>query len=1745
MEVKSFLRLATGIAVAVGKVHQRGLVHRDIKPHNIVVNEARSEIRLTGFGIASRLRRERQTIQPPETIAGTLAYMAPEQTGWMNRSIDSRSDLYALGVTLYEMLTGSLPFAASDPMEWVHCHIARNPVPPAVRVGSIPSVLSMIILKLLAKTAEDRYQTAGGLAHDLRRCLAEFEDRGQIEEFPLGQHDTSDRLTIPEKLYGREREIEALLASFDRIVEGEAPELVLVSGYSGIGKSSVVNELHKVLVPPRALFASGKFDQYKRDIPYSTLAQAFRGLIRPLLGKSDAELVGWRDAFHEALGDNGQLIVDLVPELSHIIGDQPPVPELSPKDAQRRFQRVFRRFLGTFAQPEHPLALFLDDLQWLDAATLDLIEDLLMQSGLKHLMLIGAYRDNEVDASHPLMRKLEVIRQTGARVQQIRLEPLGREHLRELIRDAVRCEPAPTSPLANLVHEKTAGNPFFAIQFLHTLADEGLLTLDVDSGRWFWDIERLHSKGYTDNVVDLMVGKLVRRPEKTQQALQQLACLGAVADVSTLAIVLETSPDQIHSSFWDALSQELVVRHGDSYHFTHDRVQEAAYSMIPEALRAGIHLRIGRLLTQRTPLEQREEAIFEIVSQFNRSAALITSREEREQVAQLNLVAGKRAKASTAYASALAYLEAGSELLAEDTWERQQELAFELEMHRADCELCMGALSSAEERLEYLASRAVDTVQRAVVASRRVDLHTMLGAFDRAVEVGLEYLRHVGIDWPAHPTEMQANREYQRIWTLLGDREIEELINLPPMRDPESLATLDVLTALGAPALFTDENLWTLTMSSAVNLSLDRGNSDASPAYYVGIGLVAGYRFGDYDAGYRLGRLACDLTEARGLKRFGGKTYLVFALLTPWTRPIGESIEPAHRAFQMANEQGDLTYAAYAWRALSSSRFASGEQLDRVAREAEHGLEFSRKVGFEFVANMILAPLALVRMLRGETAEFGSFDRNDFSERAVEERMTGKPVFALPECFYWIRKLRARFSAGDYTSAIDAAEKAERWFATSASLKIMVLEWAEYHLYAALSRAACCQPTGPDAYSKHRAALAAHDAQLRNWAANCSDNFEDCAALVSAEIARLEGRELDAESLYERAIRSARTNGFVHNEALACELAARFYAARGFEINSHAHLRKARQCYASWGADGKVRQLDQVYPNLRDEKSALIATGTIGAPVEDLDLTTIIKVSQAVSSEIVPEKLIDTLMHIAMEQAGAERGLLILARGTTPRIAAEATIGDNVVVVHLRDEAATETVLPESVLRYVLHSRESIILNDAAAQSPFAADPYIRDRRARSVLCLPLINQGKLVGALYLENNLTPNVLAPRRTTALKLLASQAAISLENSRLYGDLQEQEAKVRRLVDANIIGIVIWDFEGRVVEANDTFLRMLGFDRDDFVSGRVRWTDLIPPEWRDRAARALEDVRNTGTVQPYEREYLRKDGSRVPVLIGAARLETNEHQGVAFVLDLTERRRSESEARESERRYRETRMELAHANRVATVGQLTVSIAHEVNQPITAAIGNAEAALRWLARQPPDLEEVRQLLERIAKDGRRVGKVVDRTRELVKKAPPRKERMEINGAIDEVIELTRGEATISHISVRTQLAEGLPLVQADRTQIQQVLLNLIINAVHALDEVSQARRELLISTSMSGSNGVLVSVRDSGKGTNPEQLDRLFDPFYTTKSSGMGMGLSICRSIIESHGGRIWAAANLPQGAAFHFTIPQLDDSSLPT
>ena len=908
------------------------------------------------------------------------------------------------------------------------------------------------------------------------------------------------------------------------------------------------------------------------------------------------------------------------------------------------------------------------------------------------------------------------------------------------------------------------------------------------------------------------------------------------------------------------------------------------------------------------------EHLFDIANHFNRGATLLVDRDEKAQVATIELRAGRKAKASTAYASACVYLVAGMALLDESDWDSHYDLTFSLWLERAECEYLTGQLASAEARLSLLSTRARTIVDSAAVTCVRLNLYTTLDHSDSAVEVGLDYLRRVDDgQWPLHATAEDVRQAYDRLLQRLGSGSIESLVDLPLMTDPDRRATMDVLTMLTSPALFTEENLFRLVVCRMAALSLEHGNSDGSCLAYAWLGSVLGMYFGDYQAGFRFGRLGLDLVEKRGLDRFRARVYLVFAVhVVNWTQNLSMSRDLLRRAFAAAQVTGDLSYVAYSCVDLVTNFLASGDPLGEAEREAENGLEFVRKMSFGLISDCMIGQLRLIRMLRGLRPAFTSFDGAEFDEGSFEQRLESKPQLAFAASWYWIRKLQACVYAGDFASAVSAASKAASVLWTTPTQ----FEVAEYHFYAALARAACCDMAAPDERLQHLEALASHLKQIAVWADNCPATFANRAALVGAELARLEQRELDAERLYEAAIRSAREHGFVQNEGLAHEVAARFYAARGFDTIAHAYLWEARRCYLRWGGFGKVRQLEQLHPHLRDAPVPASPSTTIGAPLDQLDVGTVVKASQAVSGEIVLGDLIKVLLRIAVEHAGAERGLLILFPGDEARIAAEATTGRGQVEVTLRQTAASPAELPESVLHTVIRTRQSVILDDASAQNPFSADEYIRQKHARSVLCLPLVKQAKLIGVLYLENNLASHVFTPARISVLELLASQAAISLENARLYNDLQEREARIRRLVDSNIIGIVIWDFQGRIIEANQAFLDIVGYAREDLVSGRLRWTELTPAEWRDADDQAIAELKAAGTVQPREKEYFRKDGSRVPVLVARALFEWKPDEGVSFVIDMTDRKRAEERLRASEQRFLDAQMELAHVTRVTT-------------------------------------------------------------------------------------------------------------------------------------------------------------------------------------------------------------------------------------
>jgi PAS domain S-box-containing protein len=1502
MPLERFFPLALRMTAALAELHRHHIIHKDIKPQNVLYNPDTDEVKITDFGIASRATLEAQNLTHAGLIEGTLAYMAPEQTGRMNRWIDERTDLYSLGVTFYAMLTGTLPFQANDPVEWVHCHIAQTPLPPHAIVPTVAPLVSAVVLKLLAKAAEERYQSAIGLGHDLEECFARWRASGVVQAFALGQRDLSDRFQVPQRLYGREREVEALRTHFERVRAQGRPELVLVSGYSGIGKSSLVAELHEPVVRERGFFLSGKCDQYNRDIPFLPLLQAFRGLLQEILSASEAEVERWRQRLREALGPNGRLLADVLPEIERLLGPQEPMPELPAAEAQSRLHATLQRFVAAAARKEHPVVLFLDDLQWADAASLKLLEQLVTYTEAGHLLLLGAYRDNEVGPAHPLPLTLAEAKKRGAAIADIVLAPLSPADVGALVAEAVHASQEQSEPLARLVYEKTGGNPFFVLQFLLALHREGLIFLDVEAGAWRWDIAAIRDKGFTDNVVELMAGKLLRLSAPALDALELAACLGNRVDLDTLAVVAKRSTKELREALEEAVREGLILCQGGTYRFLHDRVQQAAHSLIPAGQLAEVHLGIGRLLLKRQRAEERAEMIFETVGHLNRGVALIHSQTERDELAALNLRAGRKAKAAAAFHSAAALFAAGLALLAPDRWETQYELTYNLTFERAHAAYVTSSFEEAEQRIEELMDRARTTIEKAAVVELAVAFHMTRGHSAHAAEIGLRFLHAFGIDLSLHPTDAEIEKETESVWQALGDRAIEDLIHLPPMTRPEIKGVMSVLIGVSVPAYFVDPNLMYLAAMRMIKLSLLHGNAELSAQAYVSFATLLGPTFGKYKESYQFGRLAYDLARRGGLLTAKSIVYYAFgSYIVFWRRHYRETHDYTRIGFDVAVESGDLNYACYHCILASVIPLLCGEPLEDVLREVERRLDFVGRAGYDFVYRILLSVRYLIQSLRGRPVHFSMLDGSELGQEAFEARLDPADLQSA-HGYYYSAKAQALFVLGRSPSAAAAA-------ATSATVeypwRVDANAWiVESFFYRALALAAGCDEASPSPPPELPDALLACERQLGEWAESCPENFLHKHALVRAEIARLQGHESEAIRLYERAISSAGENGFVQIEAIACELAAGFYRARGLSTPADAYLQKARAGYFRWGAHAKVEELDQRYPHLVERKP-IAPTVTFGLRAEQFDVLSVVKASQSISGELKVPRLLETLLRTVIEHAGADEGYVLLVRDERPSGAAAIEAhGGTMPLRDAGEKKSTASLLPQSILNYVRRSRERVLLDDATARHPFLEDEYFTRKQPKSLLCLPIARQTRLLGMLYLENHLVTGAFTPGRLNVLELLASQSAISLENAVLYSDLVEENAERRRaeqaleanqktlkaIVDNSATSIYLKDREGRFLLANRQVGNLLRVPSEDIL-GKTD-AELFPAPVaetiRDHDRRVLE----AGTSMEWEEEVPLPDG---PHTFLSVKFPLGEGTGpralCGISTDITERKQAE--------------------------------------------------------------------------------------------------------------------------------------------------------------------------------------------------------------------------------------------------------------
>ena len=1379
-----FLKIAIQLAQTLGEIHQQNIIHKDINPGNILINPETLHTTIIDFGISSKISIKTSHSDNPDNLEGTLAYISPEQTGRMNRTVDHRTDLYSLGITFYELLAGKLPFRSSKAMVLVHAHIAQKPIRPA----KVPSVLTDIVMRLTEKNAEDRYQSAFGLKRDLEQCLRNMEDSGNISDFKIGQKDFSGKFQIPEKLYGREKEVNVLLNAFDRVCEG-GKELVLVSGYSGVGKSALVNQIHTPVIKQKGYFISGKFDQFQCATPYSAISQALNQFCEYILSENEETLAAWKKTILQAAGNNGQILVELIPDLEKVTGVQSEAAEVDVQQAQNRFEFVFQRFIEAISQKEHPLVLFIDDLQWADLASLNLLKTLLSDQNNQYFLVIGAYRNNEVSAIHPLMLSLEEIRKMQVNTETIELSPLSQSNLQALLSDALHATPPAVKSLAQLVYTKTEGNAFFSIELLKSLYRQALLIFDHQQVRWMWDIERIASKELTDHVIDLMTSKIHQLPPATQEVFALASCIGNQFDLHTLSVIYKHNQADTLKHLWGAIDEELLEPLDDNYklietseegqqkeritkvfRFAHDKIQQAAYLLIKEEKKKGVHLEIGRLLQQNT---KGEEFSFGVVNHLNMGLKLITDKEEKLQLTRFNLQAGKKANSSGAYQSAYDYLNLAMNLLETDSWQTEYALTLGIYNNIVEVTYLMKDYEQMEALAEVVFQKAVNLLDKIPVYETRIVTYTAQAKYSDAVKTSLQLLKLLGIKFSGKPGKLQVNISLLKTKTALRDKSFDDLARLPVMTDSTALATIRILNMSLTSSYFTNANLATLMILKMVRLSIRHGNAPDSTVAYVIYGFLLCNSLDATEQGYQFGEFALRLLSSVKAKKFEAKvTYNAYAFIIYYKNPLKSTIPHLLKAHRLGLENGDLEYANSSLAIYAIYLFCSGEKLENILPQTIKSKASAKQFGqedtakhLEILHQTILCfqgktevPYYLTTEKRGEEAEVNSY---------IEAE--SKHILSV-YCFY---KLILCYLFEKYAKAHQTFQLVKK----HVDFDLAYFTKNLFCFYDSLTQMAIFPQSPKKQQRKILKQVKANQKKMHKWAHHCPENFLHKYHLVEAEKHRVLAKTEKAIEHYDQAIRLAQKHEFLQEEALANELFAKFWWTKDKEDLAGMYMQKAHYLYGLWGAKAKTNQLEEKYPRLLHKKSYSSSSMVIGssdtgnASNESLDLSSVLQAFQTLSQEVKLTHLIEKMLQVVLENSGAQRGILIDNDQNNLLVKARGNAQGGIRVLEgkpLKDSPN----LSQTIVRYVARTKETLLLNDAIKEKRYANDAYIQKKKPRSILCFPVLRQGELSVIFYLENRLAANTFTSERLETLKTLSAQMAISIENALLYENLEDK-------------------------------------------------------------------------------------------------------------------------------------------------------------------------------------------------------------------------------------------------------------------------------------------------------------------------------------------------------------------------------------
>ncbi|MCV6611396.1 MAG: AAA family ATPase [Amphritea sp.] len=1745
------LPVAIQLSNLVGQLHAARIIHKKISPDNILWLPDSNEVRLIDFSIATRLTREQASWNAQQLQPESLHYMAPEQTGRINRHIDYRSDFYSLGATLYELFTLRPPFFGKEGLQLIHSHIAQHPQPPQQVNPDLPEVPARIVLKLLAKDASQRYQSSFGLCQDLKRCHELWQQHREIPVFPIARQDTSEHFAIPQRLYGRAGTIQALKNSFDRAGESQQ-EMVLITGYAGVGKSSLVHELRHYIHQQNGRFISGKFDQYRRSRPYLGIFLALQGLIRQLLTENEQEISVYRDAITRALGQNAQALVRLVPELELIIGKQHSEARLSATEEQNRFSRLVINLLKVFATTERPLLLFLDDLHWADLASFSLIESLTRNNSLPNLLIIASYRDHEVSPTHPLSRTLERLRNSPCQLTELELQPLTLGQTIRLIADTLRCEPQRCQSLGQICLEKTQGNPFFLIQFLHSLHDEGLIS--YQQNRWQWDEEKIRSREMTDNVIDLMMRKIKKLPVASQEVLQLAACIGSPFTLQTLSTALRQDNAATTRELWDAVSEGLLIPLDSSYssdsgltfdkkryRFVHDRIQQAAYSLIPESRRQALHLQIGQILQQQYRDTPDSAPVFEITNHLNNARPLITQSVDKIHLAELNAQAGIRALDSAAFDAALEYLNSGISLLPDDSWQNHYQLSLNLFTHGAEVSYIRADYQQMDEMIEAVLAQAHDLLDRVRVYEIRIQALIARNQFDQAMQLALEVLKTLGVELPPQPRQHQIWQGILRTQWLLSRRDSLQVLNAPPMTDPRKLAALSILASMFGIIKFSSSNLRPLVMARQVELTLTQGLTTHSAMAFAGYGGILCGQFNAINQGYNLGQMAMELDQRQPARLLHHKTlYLFNTYVRHWKEPLRNTLDSMLEGHQLAQDCGDVEWGSYCLAAWIQYAFNLTDNFAERQPLLEQYTESLQQYGQKQSVQYSLLALQAIDNMRGLSDDVTQLSGRFFNQQLLDENRREDHRTAI--CLYHYYSALLCYLVNDYDQAFEHTEAGQKFMPHIGGTFTVPC----FTFITALTHLSQIPKTGvlqqPHKLKQVRKSLK----KLKRWARHCPDNHLHFVSLIRAELYRVHKQYAQAMDHYDIAIGHSQQQGFHLVHALANEMAGRCYLEWGKQPIARTYLNEAWHAYQGLQLKAKLEQMTRGYPQQfgnrstaqqpRNEETSVLQEQELSN--QHLDTISIIRSSQAISDEIVLEKLLGRLMRLALENAGAQRAILILKQTNGLYVEAETEL-EQTPRFFEKQPLDSSQLLPVSVVHYVARTKDTVVLSNAHSHDMFMQDGYLRQHKPRSLLCMPILYHSELTAILYLENNESRNVFDRARMETLQILSAQAAISIENAKLYSSLEQSEHEYRSLFENSVEAIFRASAQGHFISANPALAELLGYSSPEEFLDAI--TDIGSQCFVHQLdlQNFLAQLDDNNRVIGFETQWLRRGGSPVYVSISAIRHLDEQGNALYYegsLTNITERIAKES----AERQQREAQLNLEKAEAASLAkSEFLATMSHEIRTPMNGILGMAQLLQKGTLsheqqRQVQAIYQSGQSLLSILND------VLDFTKAEAGQIELDRSPFSLRKVLDEMQLILEPMTQEKQLTFRLRIHDPLPgRVLGDRRSLGQVLMNLCANAVK-FTEQGFVHVDVRCTTT-SDQALIEVEVQDSGIGISKEAHSRIFQHFSQADSSitrrygGTGLGLAISKQIIEKQQGQIGFDSQPDKGSRFWFRL----------